>query len=144
MSPGEGQAVCFSLRVRGELTSHSLILGGREFPTLQRELESKTALSAMSQTTCVYSFGVRKLSQSLRERVTMWKSNASGPFDWPNFTKHTVNDKDACCFAAIGMFVFRDWVYGDVYLLVSCVFEMEFYFDDVHDSAWVCVICYAL
>lgn len=110
MSPGEGRAVCFSVRVRGELTNHSLILGGREFltlqPEMQRELESKTALSAMSQTTCVYGFGVRKLSHSLRESVAMWKPNASGPFDWSNVTKHTVNDKD--------MFVFHDGVCGDV------------------------------
>lgn len=61
----------------------------------------------------------------------MWKPNASGPFDWSNLTKRTVNDKD--------MFVFHDGVCGDVYLLVYCVFEMEFYFDDVHNSAWVCV-----
>lgn len=72
------------------------------------------------------------------------KPNASGPFDWSNLTKRTVNHNDVCCFAATGMFVFHDGVYGDACLLVSCAFEMEFYFDDAHDSARVCVICRAL
>lgn len=77
MGPGKGRAVCFSFRVRGELTNHSLILGGRDKkkmiislhevltlqPEMQGELESKTALmQCHRQHVCVQLWGQKTLT----------------------------------------------------------------------------------
>lgn len=74
------------------------------------------------------------------QSVTMCQLNARGPFIWSNLTKYTMNRAAWVLLRCL----YSDRAYSAaVHPLLSCLFEMSFYFDGVHDSAGVSVICCA-